>query len=165
MVVVGCGRIAFDATTPPGDGSGSDGPTIDADPASVLAGCQLRYTMDTPWPVMGVPDLCGGDSFGSATGSATHVSDTERGAVAAFAGGPSCVVTPDAPGLRGGSALTMSAWIRPRVLSPDGFGIISKRTDYAVDTAYSMFLWADSNGTGTVNLFYVDIDTENNRFE
>jgi hypothetical protein len=71
----------------------------------------------------------------------------------------------DAPELRGGAALTISAWVRPAALAPNSFGIITKRADFNVDSAYSAFLWTSNQGTGAVNHLYVDIDSEDDRFE
>jgi len=150
--MAGCGRVGYD----PLDRDAADGP----DP--LLAGCVVDLRMDEPaW--VGSPgevvDWCGGDDPGTATGGATTVADPVRGRVGIFSGGTSCVVIPDRPPLRAADQLTMSAWVYPTAL--DGsreFGVVSKRVDYQVDNAYSMFLWTGDH-------VWVDLDTEDNRFD
>jgi len=166
IAVVGCGRVGFDSQTR-GDGAvpGEDA-RADADVSGLLAGCELWLAFDDPtsWPT-GIRDRCGDDNPGTANGGASPVDDADRGAVAELAGASSCIVVPDAPNLRGGSALTISAWVRPVGVTTASYGIISKRTDFMSNTAYSMFLWASSDGTGSVNHLYVDIENEDQRFE
>ena len=169
VVVVGCGRVGFDAH---GDASagGGDAPrdtrTSDADVSALLVGCQVWETFGEPaqWAT-GIVDHCGADNPGTASGGAVPATDPERGSVAQFGGGSACIQLPDAANLHPVDTLTVSAWIKANAVSPNGFGIVSKRKDFMVDTAYSVFLWADSSGAGTVNHLYVDIESENNRFE
>ena len=163
----GCGRVGFDTETVRGsDGSIDQAmPSADADLSALLTGCELGLRMNEATWTSGLVDSCGGDNGGTRTGTPTPVTDAERGRVGVFNGGTDCVVVSDAPGLRGGSAMTISAWVRPTELSPGSFGVVSKRTDFLVDTAYSVFVWSSSAGTGPVNHLYVDIDTEDDRFE
>ena len=167
VLAAGCGRIGFEShVDPTGDGARDQvGPSADADLAPLLVGCQLGLAMNEASWTAGLVDRCGGDNIGVPTGGATPVDDPQRGRVGEFVGGTSCVIVPDAPELRGGSAVTVSSWVRPTQLTPASFGVVSKRTDFTIDTAYSVFVWADMAGAGTVNHVYVDIDTENDRFE
>jgi hypothetical protein len=133
-------------------------------PSHLLAGCEVHLAMDESTWSAGLVDSCGGHAATAIDGAVPDL-DPERGGVGRFVGGSSCVFIPDAPELRGGSAVTVSAWVRPEQLSPDGFGIVSKRTNYGADAAYTVFVWASANGTGPVNHLYVDIDTEDDRYE
>lgn len=163
MMLAGCGRFDFDSVT---DGAVMTGEAAsDADVATLLVGCQLGLAMNEASWAGGLVDRCGGDNPGAAINGAVPVDDSIRGRVGELVGGTSCIVVQDAPGLRGGAALTLSAWILPATLAPNSFGIISKRTDFGVDTAYSVFLWTSSMGTGGVNHLYVDVEAENERFE
>jgi hypothetical protein len=159
LFATACGRIGFDEHSPTGDAAGSDAA---ADP---LAGCVMHLAMDeTTWS--GVPgeviDSCGMNP-GTAVNGAAPADDPVRGRVGMFVGGTSCVEVPDSPSLRATDALTISAWIKPAMLSPASFGVVSKRTDYMVNTEYSVFIWASNDGSGNVNELYADIDTENDR--
>lgn len=162
-----CGRLGFGAPSPTNEDAPTDqiAPTSDADLAALLAGCQVGLAINEASWTTGVVDRCGGDNPGTPTGGAFPTDDPERGRVGELVGGTSCVIIPDAPELRGGGALTVSAWVRPTELTPASFGVVSKRTNFTVDTAYSVFVWASSDGTGPVNHLYVDVDTENERFE
>ncbi len=163
VVLAACGRLEFGAVgDAPMDRSQ---PASDADLSNLLVGCQLRLAMDEASWTQGLVDQCGGENPGTAVNGAVPVDDPERGRVGELVGGTSCVLVADAPQLRGGAALTVSAWIRPTALAPSSFGIVSKRTDFGVDTAYSLFVWTSANGGGPVNHLYVDIDTEDQRFE
>lgn len=166
-LVTGCGRFGFDAAAEiGGDGALDQGaPSTDADLSSLLVGCTLGLAMDEPSWAGGVVDRCAGHHDGTATGGAAPVDDPERGRVGELVGGASCVIVPDAPELRGGGALTASAWVRPTQLAPGSFGVVSKRVNFGANTAYSVFLWTANNGSGTVNHLYVDIDAEDDRFE
>lgn len=162
VLAAGCGRVGFE----PSDASISS--SIDAKPdripPSLRAGCEVYLAMDEASWSAGLVDGCGTHSP-TAIDGAVPGTDPERGAVGKFVGGTSCVYIPDAPELHGGSAVTVSAWVRPEQLSADGFGIVSKRTTYQADAAYTMLVWASSSGAGSVNHLYVDIDTENDRYE
>jgi len=166
-LLAGCGRVGFDGAAEVRSDAGGDGPDVpgDADLSALLEGCVLGLAMDeTSW-AGGVIDRCGGDNNGTAIGGAVPVMDAERGRVGELFGGADCVVVPDAPALRGGSAFTTSAWVRPVAFTAQGFGVISKRSDLGVKSAYSVFLWASDFGAGSVNHVYVDVDTEDERFE
>jgi hypothetical protein len=149
-----CGRIGF-----------TDHPPDAAEIDPLLADCVMHLAMDeTTWS--GVPgevrDSCSTNP-GTAVNGATPAADPVRGQVGMFVGGTSCVEVPDAPALRATDALTMSAWIKPAMLTPDSFGVVSKRVDYMTDDEYGMFIWASDDGSGPVNELYVDIDTDNDR--
>jgi hypothetical protein len=88
--------------------------------------------------------------------------DAERGRVGSFVGGSSCVQIADHPALQGNAAFSISAWIKPDVLAPSSFGIVSKRVDFGNTTAYSFFVW--DNATNE-NRLYVDVEGEDTRFE
>jgi hypothetical protein len=152
-----CGRIGFSEHPP--DAAGIDA----TDP--VLVDCVMHLAMDEDtWS--GIPgevrDSCGTNP-GTAINGATRGDDPERGRVGMFVGGTSCVDVPDAPALRATDALTVSAWIKPAMLSPASFGVVSKRVDFMADTEYSVFIWASNDGSGNVNELYADVDTENDR--
>jgi hypothetical protein len=157
VLATACGRIGFSEHPP--DAAGLDA----ADP--LLADCVMHLAMDEDsWS--GAPgevrDSCSTNS-GTAVGGATRTDDPVRGRVGRFVGGTSCVEVPDAPALRASDVLTVSAWIEPAMLSPDGMGVVSKRVDFMADTEYSVFVWASNEGSGSDNELYVDVDTENDR--
>jgi hypothetical protein len=160
VLIAACGRFEFSTSA-----DGATDQTSDGAPSPLLVGCKLGLAMNEASWSGGLVDRCGGDNPGSALGGAMPVDDGERGRVGELVGGASCIVVKDAPELRGGAALTISAWVRPESPAANSFGIVSKRTDYGVDAAYSVFIWTSKNGAGTVNHLYVDIDTENDRFE
>ncbi len=146
-------------SAPPSDASS------DADLASLFAGCVLHLKMDEPaWTGSAgeVVDSCGTNT-GTALNGATTTANGVRGRAGIFVGGTSCVQVPDAPSLHVTTAMTTSAWILPTTLAPLSVGVISKRTDYMVGTAFSVFVMTDNNGAGNTNQIYVDIDTENDR--
>jgi hypothetical protein len=163
LLTAGCGRLGFDAgnaDSPPDDAVASD-----ADLSTLLTDCLLRMSMDEPaWT--GAPgevkDSCGGHD-GTASGGATTILDDVRGRVGIFIGDPSCVQVADATLLQPTTRMTVSAWISPTALAPASFGVISRRTSFGVDVSYSFFIWTDTDGTGTTNQLYVDIDGENDR--
>lgn len=167
VLLAACGRIDFSSSPAPQvDGAAPDGtPPSDGELASLLEGCELGLAMDEVSWTSGLVDRCGANNPGAATGGALPADDAERGRVGELVGGTSCIIVSDAPELRGGSALTLSAWIRPAALAPSSFGIVSKRVDFGISTAYSLFVWTSDSGSGTANHLYVDIDTENERFE
>ncbi|NVB80623.1 MAG: LamG domain-containing protein [Kofleriaceae bacterium] len=161
LLVAGCGRVGFGEHA---DASASIDSNLTPIPPSLLPGCEVYLAMDEPTWSQGVIDGCGHHPA-TAIDGASPVSDPERGTVGKFVGGTSCVYIPDAPELRGGSAVTVSAWVRPEQVTPDGYGIVSKRTNYMADAAYTVFVWASASGAGPVNHLYVDVDTENDRYE
>lgn len=154
LLGAGC-RGNFDETPTP------DAPVADAPPGlpAVLRGCELylRFEEDTLGPGKPAHDECGGDDPGSSTQVLT-TNDADRGKVAYF-NGAALITVADAPRLRGGAAVTLSAWIRPT--NPVGeppAGVISKRTSFGVETAYTMFLWTGGH-------MWNDIDMENERID
>jgi hypothetical protein len=163
IALAACGRADFDARLIIDAAPLAIDTPVDAD--TVLDGCVLHMRMDEPaWT--GSPgeviDSCSTNP-GTAVNGATTTDDPIRGRVGMFIGGTSCVEVPDAPSLRMTDALTVSAWVKPSMLSPASFGVVSKRTDFQIATEYSVFVWADANGMGSTNEVYVDIDTENDR--
>jgi hypothetical protein len=163
VMLAGCGRLGFDtAAGPPGDDDMPADAPIDGDLTALFDDCIFHLTMDEPaWTGAAdeVIDKCGGH-HGTAIGGATTGPDGVRGRAGQFIGGTSCVQVADASALQPTSALTASAWIDPAALSPDSYGVISRRTNVGVDTSYSVFVWTDG---GPKNRLYVDIDTENDR--
>jgi len=109
-----------------------------------------------------VHDSCGTNP-GTAVNGITTTVDPQRGRVGTFMRPTGCIEVPGSPSLRATDALSISAWIKPAMLSPGGFGVVSKRIDYMASTEYSVFVWASNAGAGPTNQLYVDIDTENDR--
>jgi hypothetical protein len=70
-----------------------------------------------------------------------------------------CVQIPDDPSLRPTTQLTLAAWIFPTTLDPASNGIVGKRTNYMVDSSYTMFLWNDGGAD-----FYLWADIGTDRF-
>ncbi|MCW5802296.1 MAG: LamG domain-containing protein [Deltaproteobacteria bacterium] len=138
-----------------------DAPMPDAGEEPTLStGCAVIAHMDEPaWTgAKGeVIDECGGDNHGTADMGLTTVAGGVRGRAGSF-NGTGCVRIDDAPVLHATRGLTMSAWIKPAALNGvDAFGIVSKRIDTGVMSAYNVYVW-------TGNKVYVDLDGENDRF-
>jgi hypothetical protein len=152
-----CGHIAFDSVEREPDAPPAPPPDADL----LMRDCVLRLQMDEPaWT--GAPgevvDACGGDDNGAAQNGATTVANSVRGRAGSF-DEPMCVLIPDSLRLRASAALTLSAWVYPTGLDTvNELGIISKRVDFQVKAEYSMFLW-------TANKAWVDVDTEDDRFD
>ncbi|HEY4176022.1 MAG TPA: LamG-like jellyroll fold domain-containing protein [Kofleriaceae bacterium] len=165
VMFAGCGRLDFDAES----GVGSDGAPADMADASIdpslLQGCELWMKLDDAVFGTDVIDSCGGDNEGVANSGVTAAVDPVRGRVAEMFGGSSCIIVPDAPSLRGGSALTLSAWVYATAVTPESYGLIAKRTTNLVDNAYASFIWGANFGAGTPNHAYVDIVGVDNRGE
>ncbi|MEO8699795.1 MAG: LamG domain-containing protein [Kofleriaceae bacterium] len=164
LLLTGCGRFGFDSASgpPPGD---DDTPPDTQDLTALFQDCLAHYAMDeAEWTGASgeVLDTCGGH-HGTASGGATTIADDIRGRAGVFVGDPSCVQVADASGLQPIGAMTASAWILPTALSPLSFGVLSRRDDFGVNAAYSLFIWTDNFGTGSTNQLYVDIDGENDR--
>ena len=154
-----CGRVGFV------DEVASDA-AADADQSALFEGCMLRMAMDEPgWTGLDneVRDSCSGGHHGRALSGATTVEDRQRGTVGQFNGGMACVQVGNATALQPTTALTMSAWVLPVAEAPGSFGVVSRRSDFGVDTSYSFFIWTNDNGAGMTNQLYVDLDTENDR--
>ncbi len=159
-----CGRYGFDAVDSSavvsGDAAGDatfDSPSSDV-LAGLRAGCVVAMHMDEPsWESLPVGNDCIPSLTGSAFGNAAPVAGGVRGRAARFAG-TGGITIPDGPNLAATNALTMSIWVYPTALDGSAtFGLISKREDFGVKTAYSLFLW-------TGDAAYVDVDAENDRF-
>jgi len=137
-------------------------PVVDADLLDSLRdGCALAMHMDEAmWTGAAgeVRDDCGGDNGGTATGGITTVDGGVRGRAGSF-NGVGCVEVADAASLHASTALTISAWVKPNALDPNGVasGIVSKRIDAGDQAAYSVYIW-------TGNTVWVDLDGENDRF-
>lgn len=155
---VGCGTVQD-----PGPPDGS--PPVDLLGGTLRSGCVLALHMDeAAWSGAGgeVEDDCGGDNPGTVMGQGTTtVAGGVRGRAGSFSGS-ACIEIPDAAALHGTTGLTLSAWILPTALDPAessvSNGVISKRNDFADQAEYSLYVW-------TRNHVWVDLDTENNRFE
>lgn len=133
--------------------------TDDAMEDTLMADCEGLWHMDEDDWTSGVLDSCGGDDDGAPSGSAMLEDDSVRGRVARTTDG--CITVPDSPRLRPHGAFTVSAWIQPNCMCDDE-GIVAKRTGFGTDSAYAMYL--SKNGGADYHL-WVDVDTENNRFE
>jgi Concanavalin A-like lectin/glucanases superfamily len=158
FALLGCGRLDFSSAHQVSDALLAT-PDVLVDAGSdLLAGCALHLPMDeASWAgSAAVIDTCNGFR-GTAGGGADVTTDPTRGTVGNFVGGTSCIDVPDDPKLRGGSAMTLSAWVKPTELSPAGFGVISKRTDYQTNSEYAAFIWAQDAGSGSANVLYVDV--------
>jgi hypothetical protein len=137
-------------------------PVVDADLlGSLRDGCALAMHMDeAAWTGAAgeVRDDCGGDNNGTATGGLTTVDGGVRGRAGHF-GNSGCVEVADAPALHASTALTISAWVKPDSLDPNGAasGIVSKRVDTGNQSAYNLYIW-------TANTVWVDLDGESDRF-
>jgi Concanavalin A-like lectin/glucanases superfamily len=166
LVSASCGRFHFDGADVGGDAA-IDAPTDSPGVPSLselFVDCLLRMEMDEPsWTgVAGeVKDSCAGRN-GQALAGVTTVADSVRGRVGEFDGVSQCVQVADAAMLQPTTAMTMSAWILPTALSPNSFGVMTRRTSFGVSAAYSLFLWTGDTG-GMKNRLYVDIDSENDR--
>ena len=142
----GCGEVqrAPDASDP-GDELGS-----------LRVGCALLLHMDEPsWGGAGsVRDACGAGNHGTPTDVAiTTTAGGVRGRAGSFLG-TGCVEIADAPELRPSTQLTLSAWVRPGGLDGNkALGVISKRADMMVQSAYNLYLWVGNNA-------WIDIEGE-----
>lgn len=162
VLSIGCGRLGFDSQT--ADGIASDQAADSSELELLLDRCLVRMSMDeSEWTGAAgeVEDSCGGH-HGTASGGATTSPDGVRGRAGLFAGDPGCVQITDASMLQPTGALTASAWLFPTALSPNSFGVLSRRDSFGVNTSYSVFIWLGDSG-GTTNQLYVDIDGENDR--
>lgn len=141
------------------DAPAGDDANVDEMVDTLMVGCQGWWKMDEADWTSGVIDSCGGDDNGAPSGSALLEHDDLRGQTARTTDG--CITIPDSPRMRPGAAFTVSAWIKPNCMCDDE-GIVTKRTGYGQDSAYALYL--TKNG-GTDYHLWVDVDTENNRFE
>jgi hypothetical protein len=143
-VLPGCGAVSEDG--------GEDLGTL-------REGCAVMLRMDEPsWSGPGsVIDACGGDHDGTPSGTIATTQDGVRGRAGRFLG-DGCITIDDAPALRAGAALTMSAWVLPTALNDvDAYGVISKRLDMELESAYNLTLWTENHA-------WVDIEGKDNRF-
>jgi hypothetical protein len=115
LAATACGRLHFDATNtndadPFGidatDGASGDSSVMPA----ILTGCEAYFKMDEDSWAGGVIDSCK-SNVGSAGGGAVRVDDSP-GRVGELVGNSSCIQIPDTLSLRGGAALTISAWVK-----------------------------------------------------
>lgn len=104
-----------------------------------------------------VVDSSGASHHGTALPGASTVAGGKFGRGAVF-GPRSGVRVADGPELRPASQLTLAAWILPSGLGRgNALGIIAKRVDYLVDSAYSLYISPEDRLTA-------DVDTEDDRF-
>lgn len=100
----------------------------------------------------------GTPSTATLTTTATNLGKFGRAAKLDGTGG---VVVPDAASLDATATLSIAAWIYPTSINPNSSGIVSKRTGFGSETAYTLFLWHDQ--VAGFHL-YTDINGEDNRF-
>ncbi len=154
LAAIGCGGTGSPAPTPEPTSSPTPAPAVST------AGLVLLLHMDeaawngTPDEVI---DSSGGGHHGTASQGATTVTGGKFGRAGSF-GSAGCVEIPDVPELRPTTQLTVSAWVLPNDLGPAPHGIIAKRIDYTVASAYALFFNSDGHLTA-------DVSTEDNRFE
>jgi hypothetical protein len=138
-----------DGADAPADGSTPTCPNP-LDGAVSLDGCILLLHMDeTSWSQPGsVKDCSGLGNDGTTVGNNIRpVPDAGRFGGAGQFGGFSYIDVPDNPSLHPTGGLTCAAWIYPTGLT-DGTpfpGIISKRSDFGLNVAFTMFLWTNND--------------------
>lgn len=136
-------------------------PAPSAPPVST-AGLVLLFHMDeAAWNGAQdqVQDASGGRHHGTATGGATTTAAGKFGRGGLFTGGGSCVDVGDTAALRPTTQLTVAAWVMPTGLGrQQPLGIVAKRVDFLVRSAYAFFFDVDDRLTA-------DVDTEDNRFK
>ena len=137
---------------------GAGGPTggTGGTGGSIFDGLALLLHMDEPtWADAGaVLDASGQGNHGTASGSALPTVGGKIGGAGLFDGN-GWIVVPDSPTLHAGQELTCAAWVQPTGLT-DGTpspGILSKRQAYAVNVAFTLFLWTD-------NQAFVDVEAD-----
>jgi hypothetical protein len=141
------------------DAAPDDDAAIDENVDTLMVGCEGHWKMDEADWTSGVVDSCGGDDNGAPSGMAKLEDDPLRGRTARTTDG--CITVPDSPRMRQGAAFTVSAWIKPECTCDDE-GIVTKRTGFSQDSAFALYL--TKNGGVDYHL-WVDVDTEDNRFE
>jgi hypothetical protein len=136
------------------EADGSAGADEGAGKTASRSGCALIMHLDeASWT--GIPgevtDACGhnhGTAVRYIDSTALLPHTTAAGYFAGagdFDGTKGCVQVADDPSLRATTQFTLAAWIFPTALDPGSNGIIAKRTDYTLNSSYTMFLWtADS---------------------
>ena len=156
------GGASLVATLLLGGCGGSDGPatpTPTPTPVVSLSGLVLLMHFDEPvWSgtAQQVVDSSGLGHHGTVLGGATSVPSGRFGRAGSF-GTTGGVRIDDAPDLRPTTQLTVSAWVNPTALGLGTWrGILAKRVDYQVKTAYSLYISADDR-------LSADVDTEDNR--
>lgn len=102
-----------------------------------------------------VLDSSGQGNHGSADGGASTISQGLVGRAATF-DGSACVLVPDALTLNPTTSFTLATWFFARGLTGNPQGLISKREDFTLPSAYTLFLWTGDN-------VWFDVDTENDR--
>ncbi len=141
------------------DAPAGDDATPDEMVDTLMVGCEGHWKFDEDDWTGGIVDSCGGDDNGEPSGSALLEVDSLRGSTARTTDG--CITIPDSPRMRPGAAFTASAWIKPNCTCDDE-GIIAKRTGFGDDSAFALYL--TKNGGVDYHL-WIDVDTEDNRFE
>lgn len=136
-------------------------PDASPDANTLRESCEVYLAMDEArWQgVAGeVVDTCGSDDAATAVGEVTTGLDPERGRVGVFPGAGYLVIA-DSPRVRGGSSVTLSAWIKPAApVGTPPAGIVAKRASFGVKSSYTMFLWTNGH-------LWTDVDLEDDRIE
>ena len=131
-------------------------------PAVSSAGLVLLMHMDeAAWTGAAnqVIDSSGSGHHGASVGSSTTntAAGGRFGRAGSFPGGTGCVMVPDRADLRPDSALTISVWMNPNGVGAPALGVIAKRDNFLVNSAYAIYV--DEQGR-----LGIDVDTEDNRF-
>lgn len=151
LVLLGCGgtESVVEPTPPP-----TPTPTVS------LAELVLLMHLDEPgWTGAAgeVVDSSGLGNNGRALGGATTVATGKFGRAGSF-GPDSAVQIADNESLHPTNQLTIAAWVFPKSEGNGNYrGIVAKRVDYTVKSAYTLFL-------DPGNHLCSDINTENDRF-
>ena len=145
-IAAGCGSV------------GSPEPDAGDELGTLRQGCAVMLRMDeASWAGPGsVADACGAHG-GTPSGTIATTAEGVRGRAGRFPG-DGCIEIADAPELRPASELTMSAWVLPTALDDiHAYGVISKRVDMAIQSAYSLYLWTENHA-------WVDLEGNGDRF-
>lgn len=155
----GSERVTSDApTSAPVTPSSDDVTSSPTTPSPYEGELVLHLSMDDgQWGNGEIYDASPAANHGVLNGTVAYTPDGKFGGAGHFDGN-GYIRIPNAESLQATSALTLSAWVNFEYMGGDySHGVISKRTGYAADTAYTLFLWAESR-------MWIDLDYETDRF-